>query len=151
MKKCVLFLTLLVSVLSFSACSDDDAVIDMNQLEGTWGLVCDEGYEIYEGERDPWRETYDPFNPSEDCVKEVIVKTEENVYSVTHYMYYNGQWRVDSTERFRLEGTMMIPLDGSEIEGSSELTTVSSDELVIEIKGTLDGNEYYNKMSYKRM
>ena len=37
--------------VNFVACSDDDEDIDTAQLEGTWGLTNDEGYEVYEGEK----------------------------------------------------------------------------------------------------
>ena len=38
--------------VNFVACSDDDEDIDTAQLEGTWGLTNDEGYEVYEGEKE---------------------------------------------------------------------------------------------------
>ena len=41
----------IVMSVNFTACSDDDDDIDIAQLEGTWGLVRDEGYEHYEGEK----------------------------------------------------------------------------------------------------
>lgn len=38
--------------VNFAACSDDDEEgIDITQVEGTWGLVQDEGYEYYEGKK----------------------------------------------------------------------------------------------------
>ena len=40
----------IVMSVNFTSCSDDDDDIDIAQLEGTWGLVRDEGYEHYEGE-----------------------------------------------------------------------------------------------------
>lgn len=41
----------IVMSVNFAACNDDDEDIDVNQLEGNWGLVLDEGYEYYEGEK----------------------------------------------------------------------------------------------------
>ena len=35
----------IIMSVNFAACSDDDEDIDVNQLEGNWGLVLDEGYE----------------------------------------------------------------------------------------------------------
>ncbi len=57
----------IVMSVNFAACSDDDEDIDVNQLEGNWGLVLDEGYEYYEGEKESWSDSYDPTNPTEDC------------------------------------------------------------------------------------
>lgn len=36
----------IVMSVNFAACSDDDEDIDVNQLEGNWGLVLDEAMSI---------------------------------------------------------------------------------------------------------
>ena len=54
----------IIMSVNFAACSDDDEDIDVNQLEGNWGLVLDEGYEYYEGEKESWNESYDPAKPN---------------------------------------------------------------------------------------
>ena len=63
----------IVMSVNFTSCSDDDDDIDIAQLEGTWGLVRDEGYEHYEGEKESWNDSYDPANPTEDCEKIVLL------------------------------------------------------------------------------
>lgn len=52
MRKILFLITLLVIiVLGLSSCSKDEAVIDVNQLEGVWGLVSESGYYYDEGEK----------------------------------------------------------------------------------------------------
>lgn len=151
MKKYLFMFALLATVFSFSACSDDDEEFDVNQLEGTWGLIRDQGWDIYEGEKEEWNDTYDPANPTDDCEKMVISKNDDGSYTVRHQYYYNGQWNSDSdTESFKLEGRKLIPLDGG--DGSNvQLASVSSTQLVIEVKYKDETEEGYNKMTYKKM
>ena len=151
MKKYLFMIALLASAFSFSACSDDDEDIDVNQVEGTWGLILDEGYEYYEGEKESWKDEYDPANPTEDCEKLIISKVSDNTFSVVHYYYYNNRWNQSSTEKFTLDGSNLIPVDGSSEVESVKLLVANSKQLVIEIKGVDEDGDLYNKMTYKRM
>ena len=94
--------------VNFVACSDGDEDIDTAQLEGTWGLTNDEGYEVYEGEKESWNDQYDPANPISDCEKVIISKIADNTYSMTYYDYYNNQWHQNDTEKFTLDGNNLI-------------------------------------------
>lgn len=49
MRKVLFLITLLISTLGLSSCSKDDVSIDVNQLEGVWGLVSLNGYYYDEG------------------------------------------------------------------------------------------------------
>ena len=140
----------IVMSVNFTACSDDDDDIDIAQLEGTWGLVRDEGYEYYEGEKESWNDSYDPANPTEDCEKIVISKVADNTYSFASSYYYGNQWHTGDTGKFTLDGNKLIPVDG-DAGKFTELVVANSNELVIETKGTDEDGEYYNKMTYKRM
>lgn len=143
---------MVVLCLNFAACSDDDDDIDVSQLEGTWGLVLDEGYEYYEGEKDSWSDSYDPANPTEDCEKITISKVSDNIYSVIHYYYYNNQWNQSDTEKFTLDGNNLLPVDEEDTEISSmKLLVANSSQLVVEIKGRDEEGDFYNKMTYKRL
>ena len=135
----------IVMSVNFTACSDDDDDIDIAQLEGTWGLVRDEGYEHYEGEKESWNDSYDPANPTEDCEKIVISKVADNTYSFASSYYYGNQWHTGDTGKFTLDGNKLIPVDGDAGE-FAELVVANSNELVIETKGTDEDGEYYNKM-----
>ena len=73
MKKYLFMIALLASMFSFSACSDDDDEIDVKQLEGTWGLIRDEGYEYDEDGKDSWNDHYDHDNTSDDREKLIIL------------------------------------------------------------------------------
>ena len=138
----------IIMSVNFAACSDDDEDIDVNQLEGNWGLVLDEGYEYYEGEKESWNESYDP---TEDCEKITISKVSDNTYSVTFY-YYNNKWNQSSTEKFTLDGNNILPVDEEDTEVSSmKLLVANSSQLVVEIKGRDEEGDFYNKMTYKRL
>ena len=151
MKKYLFMIALLASMFSFSACSDDDDEIDVKQLEGTWGLIRDEGYEYDEDGKDSWNDPYDPANPSDDSEKLIISKISDNTYSVVHYEYYNGTWHSYATEKFTLNGNKLIPVDGDSEGFNVKLLSANSKLLVIEIKGKDEYGDMYNKMTYKRM
>lgn len=152
MKKYLLLIALLASAFSFSACSDDDEDIDVKQLEGTWISIHDEGFFYEEGKLIDWNDDYDPANPTNDCEKRVITKIDDNIYSVITYFYHNDKWEKDSdAEKFKLDGSNIIPADGSTISGYMKIITVNSEQLVIESKGTDEDGDNYNKTIYKRM
>lgn len=150
MKKYLFLIALLASAFSFSACSDDDDDIDVNQIEGTWGLTIEEGYEYYDGEKISGKDTYDPANPTEDCEKITISKVSDNTFSATHY-YYNNDWYKSSTEKFTLDGSYLIYEGGDSEVDSVKLLVANSKQLVIEIKGTDDDGDFYYKKTYTRM
>lgn len=137
--------------VNFVACSVDDEDIDTAQLEGTWGLTNDEGYEVYEGEKESWNDQYDPANPISDCEKVIISKIADNTYSMTYYDYYNNQWHQNDTEKFTLDGNNLIPVDGGTEFTSVKLLVVNSSQLVVEQKETDEDGDFYRKMTYKRM
>ena len=60
MKKIYYFLMAAVAVMCVcSSCSkDEDGDVDSKSIVGTWNLVSDEGYEIYNGKKEEWKETY---------------------------------------------------------------------------------------------
>ncbi len=151
MKKYLFVIALLASVISFSACSDDDEDIDVAQLEGTWGLTQEEGYDYYEGEKEEWNDLYDPANPTEDCEKIIVSKIADNIYSVVHYDYYNNKWNQSGTDKFSLDGSTLVPVDGSSEVSSTKLLVANSNQLIIEVKGTDEDGEFYGKLTYKRM
>ena len=50
----------IIMSVNFVACSDDDDDIDVSQLEGTWGLMHDTGWEESDGDKDSWDDTHTP-------------------------------------------------------------------------------------------
>ena len=150
MKKYLFVFALLASVLSFTACSDDDDDIDVAQLEGTWGLIQEEGYAIYNGKKETFNETYDPTNPTNEAEKLVISKVADKTYSVTSFYYYANKWNNDGTANFSLNGSKFAPVEGN-TDTSMKLLSVTSEKLVFEISGTDEDGDFYGKMTYKRM
>lgn len=61
MKKIYYFLMAAFAVMCVcSSCSkDEDSDVDSKSIVGTWNLVLEEGYTIYDGEKEEWRETWD--------------------------------------------------------------------------------------------
>ena len=60
----------IIMSVNFVACSDDDDDIDVSQLEGTWGLVHDTGWEESDGDKDSWDDTHTPNNNHSDWTYE---------------------------------------------------------------------------------
>ncbi len=61
MKKLFFCAAALLAAISFSACSDDDETnltATPDTIAGTWQIVHEEGWEIYDGEKDTWSENY---------------------------------------------------------------------------------------------
>lgn len=78
----------IIMSVNFIACSDDDDDIDVSQLEGTWGLVRNVGWDESDGEKDSWDYTHTPNSPCcGDCTKLIIKKISDNTYSVDLYYY----------------------------------------------------------------
>ncbi len=152
MKKVLFLATLLVSVFCFSACSDDDGGFELGQVEGTWGLTAVSGYFYDEGEKIPYNETYNPFEPQEDDQKIVITKQEDNKYQMASHIYSNGSWRNFDIENFSVDGKKIIPEDMSGVDYTdTKFLELTSDKMVIEAKGSDEDGEFYQKLTYKRM
>lgn len=144
----ILGTTLLITVLclNFTACSDDDDDgVNVNQLEGTWGLVRSAGWELCsnETERDEWDYTCDPYNPSNesDCEKLVIKKLTDNTYSVAVFDYYNSKWQMDgSSQTLTLNGNTLTVSKTNGNYGYFEsyanliIEALTTDKLAIHVK-----------------
>ncbi|WP_303211851.1 lipocalin family protein [Phocaeicola coprocola] len=110
------------------------------------------GYYYYEGEKISYNENFNPFEPTDDCEKITIEKTDGNKYTVTHYEYYSGTWRRYDSENFYLEGNNMIPesMEGVDVS-TAKILEASSDRLVIETTGADEYGSFYDKYTYTRM
>jgi len=149
-KVCNLWLVgicLLLMGMNFTACSDDDDV-NASDLIGLWEPVHIEGYETYQGETDRWNTdidaaTYDDGEyPRVEFLNGGIVKT----------YYYSDGWTDDEEGTYKLEGTK-IHIQGHGDDEGYDLTVVSlnSNQLVVEEKYSEDGDEYYEKVTYKKI
>lgn len=152
MRKVLFLITLLISTLGLSSCSKDDVSIDVNQLEGVWGLVSLNGYYYDEGEKISYNENYDPAEPTNDCEKIMIQKIDDNRYKMTTYEYYSGNWHQTDIENFSLDGNNIIPENMEGVDVSvARILEASSDKLVIESSGRDEDGDFYDKYSYQRM
>lgn len=152
MRKVLFLITLLISTLGLSSCSKDDVSIDVNQLEGVWGLVSLNGYYYDEGEKISYDENYNPDEPTNDCEKIMIQKIDDNRYKMTTYEYYSGNWHQTDIENFSLDGNNIIPENMEGVDVSvARILEASSDKLVIESSGRDEDGDFYDKYSYQRM
>lgn len=134
--------------VNFAACSDDDEDVDASELLGLWEPIHIEGYETYEGETRTWNTdidaaTYDDGEyPRVEFSGDGIVKT---------YYYYNG-WTGDEDGKYQVNGNK-IHIQGYGDDEGYDLTVVSldSNQLVVEEKESEDGDEYYEKVTYKKI
>lgn len=152
MRKVLFLITLLISTLGLSSCSKDDVSIDVNQLEGVWGLVSLNGYYYDEGKKISYNENYNPAEPTNDCEKIMIQKIDDNRYKMTTYEYYSGNWHQTDIENFSLDGNNIIPENMEGVDVSvARILEASSDKLVIESSGRDEDGDFYDKYSYQRM
>ena len=157
--------------LNFVACKDDDddRSIDLNQLEGTWGLVNAKGWE-QEDTSSP-KETYDitldPFNPGEEEYGEgeklVIKKLSDNQYSVLYYILWrkNGgfEWNLNGgyndPQIFKVETNHIVIIRDGETKafyGTEYIEKLTADQLVIrDVWAEEDGEQGEETRTYTRM
>lgn len=139
--------TIVMSV-NFAACSDDDDDVDVSELLGVWEAIHIEGYETYQGETERWNTdidaaTYDDGEyPRVEFLNNGVVKT---------YYYSNG-WTDDEEGKYQVNGNK-IHIQGYGDDEGYYLTIVSlnSNQLIVEEKDSEDGEEYYEKVTYKRI
>lgn len=130
----------IIMSLNFAACGDDEEEIDVNQLEGTWGLVRSEGWELCseETEKDEWNESSDPFNPDRDCEKIVIKKLTDNNYSVMGFNYSGSQWnKYGNSQNVTLNGhTLVVENSDGYFDSYANpvIEVLTSDKLVLRYK-----------------
>lgn len=136
---------MLVMGMSFASCSSDDDGPSSGSIEesieGEWFLVS----EKYEGTNDgtittTWDyedQTADGYSSdgySEYPQKLYIERVSENRYEAVNY-YYNGQWRIDTSEIYEIDGNVIFE-ETEEEYGSVYYTkiyikSISEDKLVI--------------------
>ena len=134
----------IIMSVNFAACSDDDDDIDVSQLEGTWGLVHDTGWEESDGDKDSWDDTHTPNNPCcMDCSKLVIKQISDNTYSVDSYYYNHSDWTY--------EGNQTISINGNTVTNTI-IEYLTSDKLALRFKNENTETEKYNYvMEFVRM
>lgn len=152
-------LTLMAILLcvNFTSCSNDDEPSSEN-LVGEWILV--HYKDTWDGNDGKGSEEYSyDFDNYDDDSEKIIIREgdKEGTYEVKHYTYseYEEDWTFNYTEKMRLDGKKLIPLNDDnsyddEAEVSVEIVSVSSDKLVI--KGTYkeDGETEIEEYTYKK-
>ncbi len=133
--------------LAFVSCGDDDESNNPDnggntgkiekQIVGRWLLVTDEGYEIYDGMRDEWKEECAAYGLYIElrADKTLIVTDPEEGTQSASWMLEGSNLYIGAVGYFEYVGTV---------------TGISSSKLVLEIHEKLDGDEFYNKLTFRR-
>lgn len=154
----------IIMSVNFVACSDDDDDIDVSQLEGTWGLVRNAGWDESDGDKDSWDDTHTPNPPCcGDCYKLIIKKISDNIYSVDSYYYdydrsHNLSLTYDGNQTISINGNTVTINKTNTASGffeSDENTTIeylTSNKLALRFKNENTETEKYNYvMEFVRM
>lgn len=143
MKKYKIFYALFVLLgmsLSFTACSDDDDEVSSSQLVGTWEATWEKGYEKWEDEIDEWDEApEEPFR---------ITFYEDGTW-LSEY-YYNGKWHDEENGTYSVKGNKIYVSDRWD-DYEVTIVSITSSQLILEEKGKDADEEWYYKITYKRV
>ena len=147
MKKIYYFLMAAFAVMCVcSSCTkDDDGNVDSKSLVGVWKLVLDEGYEICDGEKEEWKETYG------DDESVIVTFNADGTGSEV----YDGQYE-EYTERFnwKLDGNKLSLkyADYDEVSmGRVEKLTSTTLVTVYEWKSADGTEKEYAKTTFTRI
>ncbi|WP_455624168.1 lipocalin family protein [Parabacteroides sp.] len=135
----------------FSACSDDkDEIGKTSDLVGIWEPVHTEGYETYKGEKDSWNMNinYSDYD-TEDYPR--VEFMEGGTYN--SYYYNKGKWTLYLVNgQYQIKGNKLRMKDAEEEEEYVvTIVSLSSSQLILEVTEHWDGEEYYEKVTYKRV
>lgn len=135
--------------VGFTACSDDDEGIDdVTSLYGLWEPVYTEGYEKGGGEDDTWRYELNASNDYDDYSR---IEFNDDNYKI--YSYRSGNWKIDGSGTFQVEGNK-IYLD-DDYEYPATIVKLNASQLIIESyeKEVYEGitYEYYEKVTYRKV
>jgi len=126
MKRFFFFAAALLAALSFTACSDDDETnlpITPDNIVGTWQIVHQEGWEIYDGEKETWSEDYS----NEDGWYWTISFDTNNSYVETEYD--NGKVYDMNNGTYSISGNT-ITLNDSYEPTTQEIKKLTESELI---------------------
>ena len=147
MKKIYYFLMAAVAVMCVcSSCSkDEDGDVDSKSIVGTWNLVLEEGYEIYDGEKEEWKETY---GGDESLI--ITFNADGTGSEVYRYEY------IEDTDKFnwKLNGNKLsIKYAGDDDVEELRVEKLTSTTLVVAYEWiSSDGMEKeYNKTTFTRI
>lgn len=126
-------LFLIIMCLPFVSCSDDtpensqQGIIDLKNLEGTWGLTRSTG--IVHTNNYTWDTEYNPYDPAGQCTIWKIKKSDSNLYhiAVTESFDY-GNWHNEYELETRLEDNVLIGTEYPEIKFFFQ--TLTEDQMI---------------------
>lgn len=133
----------------FASCSDDDEDVSTSELVGLWEPIHTEGYDIWDGEKDEWDEDINAATNNSDYNMRIEF-TSDGTYK--QYYYYNG-WKLDfDNGTYRTNGNKIHVYDPEEDEEITlTVVSLSGDRMVLEEKEVWEDEEYYEKLTFKRV
>ncbi len=132
------------AALAFVGCKDDTENNNPNnttsleqKLVGRWQATTDEGYEIYEGERDEWNDDISMYGMY------IEFRADHTVISNDEDGIYQADWMLDGSKLYY----------GFEQDGYFYIGTISEltdSKLVLEILEKEPDYEYFEKLTFRR-
>ncbi len=142
MKKLFFCAAALLAAISFAACSDDDdepnLPVTLENIAGTWQIVNETGWEIYDGEKEAWSENY----PDEEGWYYTFTFNKDGSMIDTVYE--------DGVEKF----TSDYSISGNTIHGDSftyEIQKLTQSELVLLHTLSEPNYSFEEIMTFKRI
>ncbi len=129
MKKLFLCAAALLAAISFPACSDDEEHGDTPEnIAGTWQIVSETGFEIYDGQKNTWSDNY----PDEEGCYYTLTFNKNGTYTITKHKYdeFEGAYIENKTGSYSISGnTLIMDYDNESIK--YEIRKLTESELVL--------------------
>jgi hypothetical protein len=144
LKQISFYMFTLLACVALASCGDDDDEIDASEddLIGTWVVYEDDGWEIYEGEKDTWSHKYgDSDFYAEFTFKSdgsFIERVTEDYESETNY----GTWV--------LKGSTLILFEDGDLDDSIVLRIKTFTPTVLTVEAG-DGKEDFERVTLHKM
>ncbi len=152
MKKLFFCAAALLAAISFSACSDDDEPnlpATPANIAGTWQIVHSQGWEIYDGKKEPWSDDYP-------------MASEDNYYwtytfdkggTCTRTSYEDGDSPYSWARSYSISGnTLTLKDDEYPDEGDIyQIKSLTESQLVLFESGKDSESSWESTETYKRL
>ena len=153
-------LAMLLSMFILTSCDKEEPELPSNKKEkkdpsstliGTWKMVRNQGYEIYNGKKEEWDYAENEF----DFVEKIVIKKDGTGSWISEeregFEYEEDEGDVEEFD-YKLKGNMLTLDYGSGDFDSFKVTKLTSSELVIEyLLKKEDGNEFCEKFYFKKV
>lgn len=137
---------------NFVACGDDDEEggnVDIANLVGLWEPIHTEGYDASEEPTDRWNEDIDAATNESD-----YMRMEFNQDGSYKSYYYDNGWQVAMIGKYKVDGNKIYissTIEEEEDVWAVTIVSLNSNQLIFEDKDNENGQDYYEKITLKRI